>query len=292
MVSSMTGYGKGEVSFGSRNITVELRGVNNRYLDCSVRLPRLYLFMEDRIKSTLQQQISRGKVDVFITLDEIEGIPLEIAINRPVADSYVSAYTQLAETYHLPNDLTLSTLAKLPDVLTVVQTQEDVQQVGEQILAALSFALTDFIAMRHREGNRLEEDILARSHQVERLLSHIEQRSPETVIEYRRKLETRMTEILSDTQIDQAHILAEATLFADKIAVAEETVRLSSHLLQLREMLQQGGAIGRKLDFLIQEFNREANTIGSKCNDTEICRWVVDMKAEIEKIREQTQNIE
>ncbi len=292
MVNSMTGYGKAEATFPGRTITVELRSVNNRYLDTSIRIPRLYLFMEDQIKSTLQKQISRGKVDVFVTLEGVEGSPVQISINRPAADSYVQAYSQLAQTYQLENDLTLTTLASLPDVLILEKSQEDVQEIGHQILSVLRDALTDFSAMRQREGNQLQEDILARSHQVEALLSKIQARSPLTVTEYRQKLEARMNEILATTQIDQAHILAEAALFADKVAVDEETVRLGSHLLQLREMLTQGGAVGRKLDFLIQEFNREANTIGSKCNDAEICRWVVEMKAEIEKIREQTQNIE
>lgn len=292
MVKSMTGYGKGEAIFGGRTITVELRSVNNRYLDCAVRIPRLYLFMEDQIKSHLQKHISRGKVDVFVTFEGTEGDPVRIAINRSVADSYVNAYAQLAETYQLTNDLALSTLAKLPDVLTVEKSQEDVKQVGEQILKVLSLAMTQFSAMREREGLQLKEDILERSDQVEALLGNIKARSPVTLLEYRQKLEARMQEILANSQFDQSYILAESAIFADKVAVAEETVRLDSHLLQLREMLHEGGPIGRKLDFLVQEFNRETNTIGSKCNDIEISRWVVDMKAEIEKIREQTQNME
>lgn len=292
MVNSMTGYGKGEATFQGRTITVELRAVNNRYFDSAVRIPRLYLFMEDQIKSTLQRHISRGKVDVFVSLEGSEGSPVEISINRPLADGYYKAYAQLAQTYQLENDLTLSALAKLPEVLVLEKSKEDVQAVGEQILSVLALALQEFSAMRQREGSQLKEDILSHSHQVHTLLTHIEERSPHTVQEYRQKLEARMAEILENTQIDPSHILTEAALFADKVAVDEETVRLHSHLLQLREMLEQGGAVGRKLDFLIQEFNREANTIGSKCNDIQICRWVVDMKAEIEKIREQTQNIE
>lgn len=292
MIKSMTGYGRGEKSFGQRIITVEIRAVNNRYLDCSVRIPRIYLCVEEQIKSVVQHEISRGKVDVFVSIEGNEGTMTEISVNRPVAEGYHRAYAQLAELFQMENDLTTSMLAKLPEVLLVEKAQEDLEQVGGQVLSVLQTALEDFDKMRQREGEKLHEDLLFRRDTVEQLLSKIEARSPGTVSEYQQKLKRRMSEVLEQVPIDEGRILAEAAIFADKIAVSEETVRLRSHLAQMEEMLSAEKIVGRKLDFLIQEFNREANTIGSKCNDLEISRWVVDMKAEIEKIREQVQNIE
>lgn len=288
----MTGYGRAEQTLHDRKITVELRSVNNRYLDCSVRMPRLYLFAEDAIKTKVQKSISRGKVDVFITLDASGAEQMNVSVNRPVADGYYSALKELAQTYGLQDDISVSLLSRFQDVLLVEKAEEDAEAVAQDICAVLDQALADFDQMRTREGQRLADDITTRAATIENLVSIVEERSPQTVSEYRTRLENRMKEVLENTQIDPARILTEAAIFADKVAVDEETVRLRSHISQLREMLSKGGATGRKLDFLIQEFNREANTIGSKCSDIEIARHVVDIKAEIEKIREQVQNIE
>lgn len=292
MVKSMTGYGRGEAVLNGRAITVEVRSVNNRYLDCSVKVPRLYIFAEDAIKSRVQNSISRGKVDVFVTLDNTQGEQVVISVNQPVADSYYNALVALRDQYRLRDDISVSLLSRFQDVLLVEKSKEDVEAVAQDICAVLDLALEDFGRMRQREGEKLAEDILSRANSIRQLLAKVEARSPQTVSEYRTRLENRMQEVLANTQLEESRILTEAAIFADKIAVDEETVRLHSHLGQLDEMLESGVPIGRKLDFLIQEFNREANTIGSKCSDLEIARYVVDIKAEIEKIREQVQNIE
>jgi len=288
----MTGYGRAEETFDSCKITVELRSVNNRYLDCNVRIPRLYLFAEDAIKARVQNTISRGKVDVFVTVDNTGHDKVQVSVDRAVADGYYAALKELSQLYGLSDDISVSLLARFPEVLTVEKKEEDAEQMAKDICSVLDRALEDFDQMRTAEGERLKADILDRARSIEEKVSVVEARSPQTVAEYRAKLEARMNEVLSNTQLDPARILTEAAIFADKVAVDEETVRLRSHIGQLREMLSKGGATGRKLDFLIQEFNREANTIGSKCSDIDIARHVVDIKAEIEKIREQVQNIE
>ena len=292
MVKSMTGYGRAEETIRGCTITVELHSVNNRYLDCNIRLPRLYLFAEDGIKSRVQNIISRGKVDVFVTLDYAGTEEVKVTVNRPVADGYYGALKQLAQSYQLSEDISVSLLSRFPDVLLAEKAEEDTEQRAQDIYSVLDRALADFDEMRTKEGSRLRDDILSRAAAIEDMVTFVEERSPQTVSEYRAKLEARMQEVLQNTQIDESRLLTEAAIFADKVAVAEETVRLRSHIAQLREMLSKGGATGRKLDFLIQEFNREANTIGSKCSDIQIARQVVDIKAEIEKIREQVQNIE
>ena len=292
MVKSMTGYGRAEENFGGCTITVELRSVNNRYLDCNVRIPRLYLFAEEAIKSRVQGTISRGKVDVFVTLDSTGAEKVQVSVNKPAADGYYAALKQLAEDYGLSDDISVALLSRFPEVLLAEKAEEDVEQMARDICSVLDRALADFDRMRAREGERLKADILSRAAAIEAKVALVEARSPQTVAEHRAKLEARMNEVLANTQLDPARILTEAAIFADKVAVDEETVRLRSHTEQLRKMLSKGGATGRKLDFLIQEFNREANTIGSKCSDLEISSHVVDIKAEIEKIREQVQNIE
>ena len=292
MIKSMTGYGRAEETAEGTAITVELRSVNNRYLDCNVRIPRLYLFAEEAIKSRVQGTTSRGKVDVFVTLDQTEAEQVKVTVNRAAADGYCAALRQLAETYGLSDDISVSLLSRFPEVLLAEKAEEDLEQTAQSIFRVLDRALADFDRMRTREGERLKEDILARAAAIEEKVALVEERSPQTVAEYREKLEARMQEVLSNTQLDPARILTEAAIFADKVAVDEETVRLRSHIGQLRELLSRGGPVGRKLDFLIQEFNREANTIGSKCSDLDIARRVVDIKAEIEKIREQVQNVE
>lgn len=298
MVKSMTGYGWGEETAQGTTVTVELRAVNNRYLDCTVKMPRTYIFAEDALKELVQSKVSRGKVDVFVNVAHEGGDDVTVTVNEGLARAYVRAMLQLerlgAEEGNrtILSDYKTADLARFPDVLTVEKKEEDQDQVKALLLAALDRALDDFNTMRAREGEKLKADILGRADTIESLTAKVEQRSPETVKEYRNRLEVKMQEVLQNTQIDESRLLTEAAIFADKVAVDEETVRLHSHLSQLRELLGKGGAVGRKLDFLIQEFNREANTIGSKCSDIQIARIVVDIKAEIEKIREQVQNIE
>ena len=295
MVKSMTGYGRSEQSFDGFQVTVELRSVNNRYLDCSVKMPRAYIFAEDAMKARVQSGVARGKVDVFVTIANNGGEALSVAVNEALAEGYINAIGRLYELgadRGVKGEYRAADLARFPDVLTVEKQAEDLDQVKERLLTVLDGAIDDFNSMRAREGERLCADILSRADTIEALLTQVEERSPQTVSDYRARLEAKMREVLQNTQIDEGRLLTEAAIFADKVAVDEETVRLHSHLSQLRELLAAGGAVGRKLDFLIQEFNREANTIGSKCSDLEITRHVVDIKAEIEKIREQVQNLE
>lgn len=290
----MTGYGRGDRSFEGLQVTVELRAVNNRYLDCTVKLPRAYIFAEDAIKTRVQAAVGRGKVDVFVTLNHDHGDEMVVTVNEELARGYLDALKRLHELGggRVKKNFRATELARFPDVLTVEKQAEDLDLMKDRLLEVLDLAIEDFNAMRAVEGERLSADILGRADTVERLLGEVEARSPQTVADYRARLESKMREVLQNTQIDEGRLLTEAAIFADKVAVDEETVRLHSHLGQLRELLSAGGAVGRKLDFLIQEFNRETNTIGSKCNDLEITRRVVDMKAEIEKIREQVQNLE
>lgn len=295
MVKSMTGYGRGERAFDDGvQITVELRSVNNRYLDCTVKMPRAYIFAEEAMKGQVQRCVGRGKVDVFVTIVREHGDAVTVTVNEELAKSYAAALRRLQELGGggVKKRWSAADLARFPDVLTVEKQEEDLEEMKERLLAVLELAIGDFNAMRETEGGRLAQDILGRAEAIERLLGEVEARSPQTVADYRARLEVKMREALQSTQIDEGRLLTEAAIFADKVAVDEETVRLRSHLGQLRELLSAGGAVGRKLDFLIQEFNREANTIGSKCSDMDITRRVVDMKAEIEKIREQVQNLE
>ena len=291
----MTGYGRAQRVYGSRTVTIELRSVNNRYLDCTVKMPRAYISAEDALKGRIQALVARGKVDVFVTVVSAGDKSVTVTVNEPLAKAYLEALYQLSqldERKQLQEDCTITELARFPDVLTAEKGEEDLEELKEQLLAVLEEAVDDFSAMRTREGDKLRDDILGRAGRIEELVAMVEERSPGIVADYRARLSAKMAEVLQNTQIDESRILTEAAIYADKVAVDEETVRLKSHLSQLRQMLSQGGAVGRKLDFLIQEFNREANTIGSKCNDIETTRYVVDIKAEIEKIREQVQNIE
>ena len=292
MVKSMTGYGRARQTLNGRDITVEVRSVNNRYLDCTVKVPRTYIFAEDAVKARVQKAVSRGKVDVFITIDAAAADETVVAVNEPLARGYYEALTRLKDMFSLEDGLNAVTLAKFPDVLTVTKAEEDLESVAADICAVLDEALAAYNAMRIVEGGKLREDIAGRADTIEAVVGKVEERSPQTVAAYREKLLARMQEVLQSTAIDESRILTEAAIFADKIAVDEETVRLRSHLSQLRTMLESDQPIGRKLDFLIQEVNRECNTIGSKCNDLTIAQDVVNMKAEVEKIREQVQNIE
>ena len=290
MIRSMTGYGRARQVRNGREITMEVRAVNNRYLDCTVKMPHLYLFAEDALKKAAQKSVSRGKLDIFVTVDASAADTVKAKVNRELAAQYAAALKELSEI--VGADLTGQLLTRFPDALSVTKEEADAESVTADLCAVLEEALTAFQAMRVTEGAKLAEDIGARLDTIERLTGEVEKRSPETVKEYREKLFRRMQDVLQDASVDEQRILMEAALYADKVAVDEETVRLRSHLSQLREMLQSDAPQGRRMDFLIQELNREANTIGSKCGDTAIARIVVDLKAEIEKIREQTQNIE
>lgn len=295
MIRSMTGYGRGEGVYEGVSITIELRSVNNRYLDCCIKMPRSYIFAEDALKERIQSKVARGKVDVFVNIVHTGGEALSVTVNEELAKGYIDALWRLYELgngQNVKKDYSAMDLARFPDVLMVEKREEDLDSMKAQLLEVLDRAVEDFNDMRAREGQKLAEDILSRADTIEALTAMVETQSPKTVSEYRAKLEAKMQEVLQNVQIDQSRLLTEAAIFADKVAVDEETVRLRSHLSQLRDMLSQGGAVGRKLDFLIQEFNREANTIGSKCSDIEITKTVVNLKAEIEKIREQIQNIE
>ena len=274
----MTGYGRARETRSGRDITVEVRSVNNRYLDCTVKMPRAYIFAEDAVKTRVQKAVSRGKVDVFITIDTSAADEAVVKLNRPLAQGYYKALCEINEACGLESEITASTIARFPDVLTVTKAEEDLESVAVDLCAVLDDALAAY--------NRSRLDT------IEHITGMVEERSPQTVAEYRARLTAKMEEVLQSTTIDEARILTEAAIFADKIAVDEETVRLRSHVSQLRTMLVSDEPMGRKMDFLIQEVNRESNTIGSKCNDITIARDVVALKAEVEKIREQVQNIE
>jgi len=292
MIKSMTGYGGAKGTSGKIDISVELKSVNSRYLDCSIKLSRVYIAFEEPIKQTVQKHISRGKIDVFITIDSSNADDVEIKINRALAEGYLTALTVLADEYSLNGDISAAALIRIPDILIASKREVDKDRLCTDICAVLEEALTAFDNMRQSEGEKLNNDIALRLDEIERLTKAAMEASPASVAEYRRKLEARMQEVLQTADIDEQRILAEAALFADRVAINEETVRLFSHTMQLREMLSSSEPVGRKLDFLVQELNREANTIGSKGNDAEIARITVDLKAEIEKIREQAQNIE
>lgn len=292
MIKSMTGYGSAKGQTGGLEITVELKSVNNRYLDTSVRLPRSFLFAEDAVKSAVQAHISRGKVDVFVSIDTSLADDMTVKVNEPLLKGYIEAIRHISEEYSLANDLTALSVSRFPDVLSVEKKDLDAEAISAALCEVTERALCDFDAMRLREGEKLRDDVLSRLETIDALVSTVERESPKTVAEYRSRLEQKMAEVLGTTGIDESRILAEAALFADHIAVDEETVRLRSHMAQLRTMINGNSPTGRKIDFLIQEFNREANTIGSKCQNSDIAHVVVDLKSEIEKIREQIQNIE
>lgn len=293
MIKSMTGYGRARRELHRRDITVEVRSVNNRYLDCALKMPRMYAFAEDAMKQCVQRFVSRGKVDVFITVDASAADVAKVSVNRELAAQYADALNVLSELCGpTAYKITPDQLARFPDVLTVTKADEDLEEVGGDLCAVLEEALAAFNDMRATEGARLAEDIGNRLDSILAYTGQVEARSPETVAEYRRKLTARMQEILQSASVDEQRILTEAAIYADKVAVDEETVRLRSHVAQLRTMLDSNEPMGRKMDFLIQEVNRESNTIGSKCNDVEIAQVVVGLKAEVEKMREQVQNVE
>ena len=292
MVKSMTGYGRSVKTVNEREFTVEIRSVNNRYLDCSVKLPRVLSFAEETIKQAVKATISRGKVDVFITQRSENAGDVKVTLNSAMAAEYVAAMRQMAQELKIREDISVALVSRMPDVFTVDKPQVDEEQLLADLMCVMNAALASFDAMRSKEGEALKNDLTSRGSTIRALVSQVEAGNAQTVIDYRTRLYHKLQEVLANTSIDESRILTEAAIFADKVAVDEETVRLRSHLEQMDAMLASGGPMGRKLDFLLQEMNREANTIGSKCTDLRLARVVVDIKAELEKIREQTQNIE
>lgn len=292
MIKSMTGYGSSKGTVEGLNITVELKSVNNRYLDANVRLPRSFLFAEELLKSAIQKHISRGKVDMFVSVDSSDAGDMTVKVNEPLLKGYLDALKHISEEHDLPLDVTAYNISRFSDVLSVEKKELDAEAISRGIVEIAEKALDDYDSMRSREGEKLREDVLSRIGIIDSLVKRVEEESPKTVAEYRARLEARMAEVLGTAGIDENRILAEAAIFADHIAVDEETVRLRSHMSQLSAMVNGVSPIGRKMDFLIQEFNRETNTIGSKCQNSDIAHIVVDIKSEIEKIREQIQNIE
>ena len=292
MLKSMTGYGRVKVENDLREITVELRSVNHRYLDLNIKVPRIYGYLEEMVSKQAQAAIARGKVDIFVSVRAKEGADIRVSPNMAVIQGYVDAIRKVSETYGLSDEATALSLLRLPDAMEQSKEEADADQLKSEVSAVLDQALTEYNAMREKEGARLVEDVTYRAGLIAQSVDYVEQRSPDCVEEYRQRIAARMTELLDGTELAQQRILQEAALYADKVNVTEEIVRLRSHLAQLETMLKSPAAIGRKLDFLVQEMNRETNTIGSKANDFQIAKTVVDMKAEIEKIREQIQNLE
>ena len=292
LVKSMTGYGRAVETVNGREFTVELRSVNNRYLDCNVKLPRSLSFAEDAVKQAVKNTISRGKVDVFISVHSEGAADVKVTLNAAMVEGYLAAMKQMAADYDVKDDISVSLISRMPEVFSVEKPDVDEEQLLADLMSVVNKALAAYDAMRTTEGKALENDLRSRGNTILELVSQVEAGNSQTVIDYRTRLENKLKEVLANTAIDESRILTEAAIFADKVAVDEETVRLRSHLEQMNTMLTNGGAIGRKLDFLLQEMNREANTTGSKCTDVRLARIVVDIKAELEKIREQTQNIE
>lgn len=294
MIRSMTGFGRAQQNVDSLNVTVEIKSVNHRYFEFNSRVPRNYGFLEEKLKSFVGSLVSRGKVECYVTIENLEESDVEILVNHSLAKSYLNAINELAEANGLAlrDDLALSSLIRYNDIFTAHKQEADEDRIWNAVKSTVQFAVSKFIEMREVEGAKLKKDVLDRADLILNKVSVIEERSPETVKEYNEKLLNRINEFLSDVQVDEQRLLTECAIFADKVAVAEETVRLRSHIDQLRELLDSDEAIGRKIDFLVQEMNREANTIGSKAQDVTIARNVIDIKAEIEKIREQIQNIE
>lgn len=292
MIMSMTGYGGAKSASGNVDFSVELKSVNNRYLDTSIHLPRSYIFAEESIKSAVSEHISRGKVDVFITIDNSKATNVVVNVNESLATSYYEALEKISQMFRMNGDFSVTDIARFQDVLSVEKVEIDREEMAQEILEVLRQALLEFDTMREREGERLRADIVSRLDTIAGMAQAVTQRAPEIVSDYRQRLEQKIRVVLEDRNIDEGRLLTETAVFADKVAIDEESVRLDSHISQFREMLDGGSPVGRKLDFLVQECNREVNTIGSKSNDCQAAKIVIDMKAELEKIREQIQNIE
>ena len=294
MIHSMTGFGRCETEINGREISVEIKSVNHRYFEFNCRTPRAYSFLDEKLKSYTSTRVSRGKIDMFVSVGASDEVASEVAVNHQLVAGYLAAMKEISETYGVADDATAVSLSRFPDIFTVHKAAEDEEQITADVLTAAAKALDAFVAMRAAEGEKLKADILGRTETILSIVSEIEERSPQTVKEYEERLLDRIRQTLDSfsVEIDEQRVLTEVALFSDKVAVAEETVRLRSHIDQLREFLDRDEPVGRKLDFIIQEMNREANTIGSKVQDAVLAHKVVDITGEIEKIREQVQNIE
>ena len=294
MIKSMTGFGRCEAEINGREITVEVKSVNHRYFEFSCRTPRGYGFLDDKLKSYVNSRVSRGKIDMFVTIGANDEAPSEVTVNHQLVSGYINAMKEISDTYGVENDVTVVSLSRFPDVFTVHKPAEDEEQITNDVLSVAKTALDSFIAMRETEGEKMKADILSRANTILSIVGEIEERSPQTVAEYEERLLERIKQTLEDyeVEIDEQRVLTEVAVFSDKVAVAEETVRLRSHFEQLNKFLEYDEPVGRKIDFIIQEMNREANTIGSKVQDAVLAHKVVDIKSEIEKIREQVHNIE
>lgn len=294
MIKSMTGFGRCEAEINGREITVEVKSVNHRYFEFSCRTPRGYGFLDDKLKSYVNSRVSRGKIDMFVTVGANDEAPSEVTVNHQLVSGYINAMKEISDTYGVENDVTVVSLSRFPDVFTVHKPAEDEEQITNDVLSVAKTALDSFITMRETEGEKMKADILSRANTILSIVGEIEERSPQTVAEYEERLLERIKQTLEDyeVEIDEQRVLTEVAVFSDKVAVAEETVRLRSHFEQLNKFLEYDEPVGRKIDFIIQEMNREANTIGSKVQDATLAHKVVDIKSEIEKIREQVQNIE
>lgn len=292
MIKSMTGYGSGSAQSGGKTFTVEIKSVNSRYSDFSVKMPRVYTFLEDVLRKAAGERINRGKVDIYVNVESDGQEECVVKLNSALAEAYLNALRTLSETLGISSNATAETFLRIPDVFTVEKASDDAQLITDTALEALKGALDEFDAMRIAEGEKLVLDLKEHLAFIENATTEIEKRSPEIVSEYRARIEERMRDILGSASYDETRLLTEVAIFADKVNVNEETVRLRSHVAQFTKMLDDGGCVGRKIDFLIQEMNREINTIGSKSNDLDIAKIVIDVKAEIEKLREQIQNVE
>ncbi len=292
MIKSMTGFGRCEVAENNRRFTVEIKAVNHRYLDVNIKIPKALNYFESAVRSELKRYISRGKVDVFITYEDLSEHTCKVRYNKEVAQEYLLYLKQMAEDFGLDNDIRVSSLSKYPEVFTMEEAGADEEELWKELQKAVEGAARMFVESRLTEGERLKEDLLEKLDGMLELVDFISERSPQLVAEYRRRLEDKVKELLGDNTLDESRILTEVTIFADKICVDEEIVRLRSHIETTREALREGGSIGRKLDFIAQEMNREANTTLSKSNDLEISNRAIELKTEIEKVREQIQNIE
>lgn len=292
MLKSMTGFGRYELSEGERKITVEMKAVNHRYLDVTLKMPKKLNFFESAIRTLLKEYVQRGKIDVFITYEDLSSKGAALTYNRAVAAQYMDYFRQMAEEFALENNVKVTDLARCPEVLTLEDQQEDEEEIWQMLEQAVRGACEKFVETRVREGEALKTDLLAKLDEMLGIVAVIEERSPQIVKEYRTKLENKVLELLADTQMDEGRIATEVTIFADKICVDEEIVRLKSHIEAMKNALKAGGSIGRKLDFIAQEMNREANTTLSKANDLALADCAIDLKTGIEKVREQIQNLE
>lgn len=292
MVRSMTGYGHAQATLHGRDISVEIRSVNHKYFDFSVRTSRGYSFVEDKIRNFVKERVSRGKIDVYVTILTVDETAAEVILNRSLAEGYIKALHELGVEFGLTDDITVSSVARYSDIFTVKRAEQDEDEIWNDLSGVLDEAVGHFVSMRETEGVKLRDDVMNRMEHILGVVERIEQLSPQTLENYKARLRAKIEELLGDASVDEQRLLTETAIFADKIAVDEETVRLRSHFDQMGKMLDSGEAVGRKLDFIVQEMNREANTIGSKCQNSDVAHMVVEIKAEIEKIREQIQNIE